>query len=757
MKRFTGKFKNLNIKTGNGIKLLIAAVTIAALFLMLPSYKNIESDSEVGTIWSNDDLIAPFSFPVYKDEKEYEQEKQDVIKNVAMLFDKVDRGSSLSDSLNKFNEGLNKILSNAAALERNKDGYINSEILDNEKEQLNVQLTFPEWEKLFQIYKNEKGINNDISFDEFIAVLNQSIADASKNEIINYDKSKITSKKISVKKEDSKLQQITDIENIYDKIEIMKVLHDKYSQELKDSVLITAAEKIAAQFVKENLVYNNDLTNLEIQNRVEQIPRTIGIVKENERIISKHDPVNRFTKMKLDSYKKIRLERIGVQDLLLQQIGKLFTVLILIIILALFLYYIRPAIYNDNLKLIIISSLILIEGFFAFLSLKIEVNAPIELLIFIAVASILLTIIFDSRLAFYTVTVICFFIAAIRGGDYSIGFISFCGSVLAIFSVRDIKNRSQIFRSFFFILIGYTFSILAVNLVRIEDSQRLWMKLLFGGINAIMAPVIAYGLLIFYERVFKVTTDLTLLELSDFNHPLLKELSSKAPGTFHHSIVMGNLSEAASESIKANQILARVGCYYHDIGKLLKPQYFIENQLDQNNKHNELNPSISTKIIISHVKDGMELARKHNLPQVIIDFIPMHHGTTLVSYFYDKAKSASKEDIVDYIYRYPGPKPQTKETGIVMLADAIEASTRTIEDPSPQKLENKIKEVIRNRFMEGELDECDLTLKDLTKIKESFLKILLGIHHHRLKYPDKNQLELVSEVKSSELSEKDKS
>ena len=281
--------------------------------------------------------------------------------------------------------------------------------------------------------------------------------------------------------------------------------------------------------------------------------------------------------------------------------------------------------------------------------------------------------------------------------------------------------------------------------MKIDDTQKIFTKLLFGGINAVMSPVIAFGLLIFYEKVFRVTTDLTLLELTDFNHPLLKELSSKAPGTFHHSIIMGNLSEAAAESIGANSILARVGCYYHDIGKMLKPQYFIENQLDMNNKHNELNPNMSTKIIISHVKDGIELAKKHRLPQQIIDFIPMHHGTTLVAYFYDKAKSASREEVSDITYRYPGPKPQTKETGIVMLADAIEASTRTIEDPSPQKLENRIIEVIRSRFTEGELDECDLTLRDLTKIKDSFLKILVGIHHHRLKYPDKNQLELVTE------------
>lgn len=756
-KNFNKSLNNPDFKTGKLLKLFIAVSLTIILFLLLPSYESIESKYEVGAIWSSEDLIAPFSFPVYKDEKEYEQEKQDVLNNIAMVFDKTDQSGNLTDSVNNFIDQLKEILSKASELEKTREGYINSESLDSYKEQLGLQLTFPEWEKLFEIYRNDPGKNTNFSFKEFRSALSNVITEELKHEIINVDKSKIASKKITVKKENNKLQEVTDISNVFDKKETKEVINNLLKESIIDSLLYSAAEKISEKFIKENLLFNSDLTNLEIQNRIEQIPKTIGIVKENERIISKHDPVNRFTKMKLDSYKKIRLERIGVQDMLLQQIGKLFTVIILILVLALFLYYIRPDIYKDNLKLIIISSLILIEGFFAYISLKIDVNVPVELLIFVPVASILLTIIFDSRLAFYTVTVICFFVAAIRGGDYSICFISFCGSVLAIFSERDIKNRSQIFRSFFFILIGYTFSILAINLVRIEDSQKIGMKLLFGGVNAIMSPIIAYGLLIFYERVFKVTTDLTLLELSDFNHPLLKELSSKAPGTFHHSIIMGNLSEAASESIGANQTLARVGCYYHDIGKLLKPQYFIENQLDQNNKHNELNPSMSTKIIISHVKDGIELAKKHKLPEVIINFIPMHHGTTLVSYFYDKAKNTSKEEVIDYIYRYPGPKPQTKETGIVMLADAIEASTRTIEDPTPQRLESKIKEVIRNRFMEGELDECDLTLKDLTKIKESFLKTLLGIHHHRLKYPDKNQLELVSDAKDSVPMGKEKS
>ncbi|MCI0473777.1 MAG: HDIG domain-containing protein, partial [Ignavibacteria bacterium] len=230
-----------------------------------------------------------------------------------------------------------------------------------------------------------------------------------------------------------------------------------------------------------------------------------------------------------------------------------------------------------------------------------------------------------------------------------------------------------------------------------------------------------------------------LIELADFNQPLLRELSSKAPGTFHHSIVMGNLAEEAAAAIGANRILARVGCYYHDIGKIAKPDYFVENQMERKNKHESLNPNLSTKIIIAHVKEGVELARKHKLPPEVIDFIPMHHGTTLVSFFYRKAQETAdenKEDIFDYIYRYPGPKPQTKETAIAMLADTVEASTKAIEDPTAKKLEDKIDEIIKKRFIEGELDECELTLRDLSKIKRSFLKILVGIYHQRIKYPE---------------------
>ncbi|MBL7129360.1 MAG: HDIG domain-containing protein [Ignavibacteria bacterium] len=730
---------DIDLKTNIYVKILIGIITVVIVILLLPSYKTIDTEYEIGTIWSNEDLIAPFPFPIYKNDKIYEQEKKEVMENVAPVFMELKAAGNIDDSLFVFFKSIDEVLNEASDLEEKDGGGIDSEVLNEGKNTLKVQLNDEQWSRLYSFYKNDMGGVVNISYPSLKSLMAQNISELSRNKIINIDKSKITSGKISIKRENQKLQDVEEVDKVRDRSEIMRLIRNRFVPLIQDSVLQSIIFDVSNAFIKENLYYDVALTNLEIKNRVAQITKTVGIVRENERIISKHDPITEATKLKLDSYKKIRLEKIGVQDYFLQYVGKILTIVILLTLLTLFFYYIRKRVYYDNLKLALISSIILIQCFIAFVSLKLKVDYPVELLIFVPVAAILLTIIFDSRLAFYTTVIICFLVAAVRGGDYTIAFISFCGSVLALFCVRDIKNRSHIFRSFFFILAGYSVSILAIGLDRTEGTEEVLTQLLFGGINSIMSPIIAFGFLIFYEKVFRITTDITLLELTDFNHPLLKELSTKAPGTFHHSIVMGNLSSTAAESIKANSVLARVGSYYHDIGKIVKPEFFIENQLEQQSRHETLNPNMSAKIIISHVKEGIELAKKYRLPQEVIDFIPMHHGNTLVLYFYSKAKSQvdeDKENVRDYTYRYPGPKPQTKETGIVMLADTIEASTRVIESPTPKKLEDKIDEIIKKRFMEGELDECDLTLKDLTKIKQSFLKILVGIHHQRIKYPE---------------------
>ncbi|HWQ82287.1 MAG TPA: HDIG domain-containing protein [Ignavibacteria bacterium] len=737
---FQDYFKKLKVSQPEKniyVKILIAVVTIVIISLMLPSYKNIDANIEVGTIWSSEDLIAPFSFPIYKDEADLESEKKEVYDRIIPVFIEVTgSGPRLRDTLSSYFRKFNALISLMSKQDKQvkkPEGY------KNLKDELNLNLTDEQWSYLVRFSKGEVKPEGGIKFSDFEILIQKGIVESLRYPIINYDKAKIVSQKIAVKRNDDKTQKIEALERYSTLGEAKKTFNIGLASSIKDNDLMIIAEAISDNFIKETLFYDKELTELEIKNRIEQIPKTVGIVRENERIISKHDPITKLTKLKLDSFKKIRLERLGVQDFFAQALGKILTVIMLIIILGFYLFHLRRDVFERNSRMALISSLMILVSFFAFMSLNLKVNAPVELLIFVPVASILLTILFDSRLSFFVVVIITFLVAAIRGGDYTIAFISLSGSILAIFSVRDIKNRSQIFRSFFFVIAGYSVAIIAVGLDRSENLSKIAVNLSYAAVNAIMSPVIAYGLLIFYEKVFRITTDLTLIELADFNQPLLRELSAKAPGTFHHSVVMGNLSEEAAASIGANRVLARVGSYYHDIGKAVKPDFFVENQLEKKNKHEGMNPTLSAKVIIAHVKEGIELARRYRLPQEVIDFIPMHHGTTLVSFFYNKAKNLTdenKEDVLDYIYRYPGPKPQNKETAIVMLADTVEASTKAIEDPTPKKLEDKIDEIIKKRFIEGELDDCNLTLKDLTRIKKSFLKILIGIYHQRIKYPE---------------------
>jgi cyclic-di-AMP phosphodiesterase PgpH len=249
------------------------------------------------------------------------------------------------------------------------------------------------------------------------------------------------------------------------------------------------------------------------------------------------------------------------------------------------------------------------------------------------------------------------------------------------------------------------------------------------------------ALLPWIEKLFDVQTDLSLLELGDASHALLQELARRAPGTYNHSINVASLGEAAAEAIGANGLLVRVGAYFHDIGKMVKPGYFVENQGQAPSRHESLMPAMSTLVIIAHVKDGAELARRHHLPQSLIDFIEQHHGTTLVEYFYDQAAKQSANDpdrgeVDETSFRYPGPKPQRKEAAVMMMADAVESASRTLVDPTPARIEGLVHELARKRLLDGQFDECGLTLRELSLIEESLAKSLTAVYHSRIKYPD---------------------
>jgi hypothetical protein len=559
------------------------------------------------------------------------------------------------------------------------------------------------------------------------------------------------------------LEEILPAANLYDHNDIVSVLENELLVLFEsDSKSLDVAVKIGVTLVPANIRFSRTATEEATAAAVDAVSRTVGFVQDNERIVSKHERISQETKLKLDSLRRVKAEKGAESDPATQFVGTVLHVTIVVILFGIYLFLFRKRIFGTPRRLALIALIILMEGFFAYLTRELEVTSPVEYLIFIPAASMLLTIIFDSRVGFYGTVTIAFLVAGVRGNDYSIALASLVAGALSVYTVRDVKNRTQIFRSLGFIVLGYALSITALALERFESVNVVIQQFLFALVNAVVSPVLTYGLLIFFERFFKVTTDLTLIELSHFNHPLLRMLAERAPGTYHHSMMMASMAEAAAAAVGANEVLARVGACFHDIGKVEKPTYFAENQKGARSRHDKLSPRMSSLIIASHVKEGIALARQYNLPEEVIDFIPMHHGTTRIEYFYSKAlkvaESSADETKVDEIkeqdYRYPGPRPQTRETGILMLADATEATVRTLDDPAPQKLEAAIDEIIKNRFGEGELDECPLTLKDLTKIKAAFLSVLVGVYHSRVKYPEVEDEKLLAQDSAVQANER---
>jgi putative nucleotidyltransferase with HDIG domain len=314
-------------------------------------------------------------------------------------------------------------------------------------------------------------------------------------------------------------------------------------------------------------------------------------------------------------------------------------------------------------------------------------------------------------------------------------FIHLTGSIAGIAALDTVRNRSDITRLGVKIALVNAFTVIIIHFFRLWPIRTLGLNLMWAGVSGMASALIVLGILPFLESFFSKTTNIKLLELADFNQPLLKRLMLESPGTYHHSLIMASLAEQAAEAIGANSLLARVGAYYHDVGKLSNPEYFIENQQANANPHDPLTPAMSSLVVISHVKEGMALARRYGIDKIIVDCIEQHHGTSLIHYFYHRALEQNK-DITSDNFRYPGPKPQRKETAILMLADAVEAASRSVEEPTPGRLKDTVEKVINNKFTDGQFSECPITLHDLGSIAESMAATLGGIYHARIEYQE---------------------
>ncbi len=496
---------------------------------------------------------------------------------------------------------------------------------------------------------------------------------------------------------------------------------------------------LAINHLQPNKVYNEPETNRRIQAARESVIPATQTILHKQKIISKGDVVTKEHIQKLEA-----LGLLLATSAWTIMLGIGFLVLITMFLVMGYIRHFLPSIYRQEHLLILL-------GIIAFITLLIargvlaigfadrpELSEIMGYMVPIAAGSMLITILLDAHLAIVMTLLLNAWLGVLTGFQLRFALVGMVTGLVAIYSVSHLSQRSDLAKAGL-INVGFSaaLSVIAIGMVTGMDlSLTAWGVLLALG-NGILAAVLTGGVLPFLESSFGITTAVRLLEISNPNTSLLKKLLMEAPGTYHHSIIVGNMAEAAADAIGANSLLVRAGAYYHDVGKTKRPYFFIENQLTNESPHDKIAPSLSTLIITSHVRDGVEMAREQKLPAKIIDIIEQHHGTGLVSYFYHLAKENDKhESVHEESFRYDGPKPQTREAALVMLADSVEAAVRARKQASLGDLEGLVREIIKNKLADGQLDECNLTFRDLHTIANAFMKVLSGIYHNRIEYPD---------------------
>ncbi len=493
------------------------------------------------------------------------------------------------------------------------------------------------------------------------------------------------------------------------------------------------SEAVIEPFVSKNMVYNARATEEQREQARSEVEPVI--ILRNTLLVSEGEPVTERQMAHLESLGLIR----GQQADYLGYIGLFTLLLIIFILVGIYIYIFVNEVYQKPKLLTLMGLVFIITMIFAVAATYFS-----GYLIPVAIGVILITVMFGYKLAVIINLVLALMVGLITGGDFTFILVALAGGLVSIYAVTRLSQRSDLARAGFYVVLTNVAVIISTHLFfgnisfEPESLVNLGYSMIAGVGNGLLSAVVAIGMLPYLESLFGVTTSITLLELSNPNHPLLRQMLMKAPGTYYHSMMVSNLAEAAAESVKADTLLARVGSYYHDIGKLKRPYFFSENQLSGENPHTKLSPNLSALIIGAHPKDGMELGKKHKLPEDIIDIAQQHHGTSMISFFYQQAvENSERERVSAEKFRYEGPKPRSKEAAIIMLSDAVEAGVRSLSKPTSNRVETMIKKIINEKLEDGQLDQADLTLKELDQIADAFLYIMSGIYHSRIEYPEK--------------------
>lgn len=622
------------------------------------------------------------------------------------------------------------------------------DIIDEEATKLKEQEVTAKVEKKFTL-KNEIKIEASDNvkgfFDKLINLKSNNIDEKSKiAELKKIDTINLSDSEykelldLSVDK-DTELQWIalTAIDKAYENqieedskaIADAKSIVDQYlSRQGLESNIEVILREICESQVKANYFFDQSKTDEAIKEALKGVSKVM--IKKNQIIVKEGEPI---TQKQINILTELGL--IG-EDISKDYIYT-YIILFFYVLFVLILQYIYMK--NENNKILNNTKLVFLILLLNLLSLIIaRVFTLVSVfLIPIACTPILMTVFLGSKISIIINSFNLLFIGIIIGFEPQIILVAIVANIISSLTLKKVNQRNDILYSTAYLAVSSAIIVLSSGILLSNNIKRILIDVALATGGSFISGILAMGLLPFLESSFNLVTNMKLLELSNPNNLLLKRLLMEAPGTYHHSIMVANLAEVAAEEVGANPMLVRVGAYYHDIGKIKRPFFFGENQLGGVNPHDKISPALSTTIIISHVKDGLELAKEYDVPTIVTDMIAQHHGTTLVKYFYYTLKNNSENPdlIKEDDFRYPGPKPQTKEAAIIMMADSVEAAVRSIQEPTLDKIEAMVNNIIKDKLNSNQLNECDLTFKDLEVIKACFLKVLKGIYHHRIEYP----------------------
>jgi putative nucleotidyltransferase with HDIG domain len=671
-------------------KITLFMLVIWMLILVFPREGKFKYEYQRGKPWQHNDLIAPVDFAVLKPTDELKKEQEIALEQLRPHFT---RSNAISDAqvnlaVNDFNNHWNK------EMIQTKD--------DDKVKSLNLVLSIL-----------------DTLFTRGIVSLTSEIDDKPTDyQVWIIDGN--TAAKIPL----ARLFTIQSAEKYIRKQVDESSIKNK---NLVYMVLINA--------LKQNIVYDKEATLRARENILAEIPDTRGMVQRGERIISHGELVNAEKFQVLESLRTDYEGRLGSTFKYFNiLVGQALLISLTMIAFILFMLSFRKDLFAENKKLLLMLILILIMVSVA--SLTIRLNSQLLQLLPFCLVPIIIRVFFDTRLAYFVHVVTLILTGFMVPNAFEFIFMQLIAGIIAIISVAELRRRSQFFITAAAIFSSYSAIYIGMLLIQDGSFENIEQRpfILFAG-NALFT-LFSYPLIFLFEKTFGLVTDVTLMELSDTNSPLLRKLSQYAPGTFQHSLQVANIAEEAVYAIGGNTLLVRVGALYHDIGKMDMPMYFIENQTSAMNPHDELGYEDSGRIIIGHVHKGIELAKKYKLPEVLVDFIRTHHGTRRAEYFYNLKKiEFPEEEISDKPFKYPGPVPFSKETSVLMMADSVEAASRSMHRPTADSISQLVERIIDTQVNDNQFSNSDLTFQDITRIKKILKKRLMSIYHIRIEYP----------------------